>query len=402
MIRGFVDSTAPTYEWTTQSGVTSPYTIEGLEPETDYIVRVKGNFGNDGDSEYTYSAFTTPSQCDVPIDLAATDVKATSATLKWTGYQESFEVQYRKSAVLFKDGFENGLDNWTTIDADGDGRTWVLGSECGGVYLAAGGSLAGGGHNGSGDLVVSGSFSNVEGVGALNPDNYLVSPLVPLGGTAQFYVCAQDASYPEEVFSILVSTAGNTDTSDFTTIESWKLGAAEISPWSSESKNQGNWIKVIVDLSDYAGQSGYVAIRHHDCSDQFMINIDDFAIFPTTTNPWTTVTTTDQSVSIANLDADSDYEWQVRGINESCDGGYTDWSEVVTFTTASVMNGDANGDGEVNIADVTAIINYINNNPPAGFNFDAANANGDEAIDIADVTAVINIINQPQGGNDLK
>jgi peptidoglycan hydrolase-like protein with peptidoglycan-binding domain len=56
--------------------------------------------------------------------------------------------------------------------------------------------------------------------------------------------------------------------------------------------------------------------------------------------------------------------------------------------------GDTNGDGKVDIADVTAIINKINNAPPASFDATAADVNGDGKIDIADVTGVINIINQ--------
>ena len=56
--------------------------------------------------------------------------------------------------------------------------------------------------------------------------------------------------------------------------------------------------------------------------------------------------------------------------------------------------GDANGDGQVNIADVTAIINYINDNEPENFVPKAANVNRDNVINIADVTGVINIINQ--------
>ena len=59
-----------------------------------------------------------------------------------------------------------------------------------------------------------------------------------------------------------------------------------------------------------------------------------------------------------------------------------------------IEKGDANGDGVINIADVTAIINHINGSTPDSFVLSAADANGDGSINIADVTAVINIINQ--------
>ena len=63
-------------------------------------------------------------------------------------------------------------------------------------------------------------------------------------------------------------------------------------------------------------------------------------------------------------------------------------------TAPAIVKGDANGDGHVNIADVTAIINHINLSTPQNFNEQAADANNDGVINIADVTAVINIINE--------
>ena len=52
------------------------------------------------------------------------------------------------------------------------------------------------------------------------------------------------------------------------------------------------------------------------------------------------------------------------------------------------MKGDVNSDGEVNIADVNALIDMIlkGNNTPSG------DVNGDGEVNIADVNAVIDII----------
>ena len=55
--------------------------------------------------------------------------------------------------------------------------------------------------------------------------------------------------------------------------------------------------------------------------------------------------------------------------------------------------GDANGDGVVSIADVTAIINKINGVVTGKFVEKAADVNKDGIISIADVTGVINTIN---------
>ncbi len=57
------------------------------------------------------------------------------------------------------------------------------------------------------------------------------------------------------------------------------------------------------------------------------------------------------------------------------------------------ISGDANGDGEVNITDVTYIIDKINDMPAANFNEKAADLNGDGEINITDVTLLLDIIN---------
>jgi len=61
------------------------------------------------------------------------------------------------------------------------------------------------------------------------------------------------------------------------------------------------------------------------------------------------------------------------------------------FSTERLL-GDVNGDGEVNIGDVTAVVNHIGGNTLDGFNFMAANVNGDGEINIGDVTGIVNII----------
>lgn len=54
--------------------------------------------------------------------------------------------------------------------------------------------------------------------------------------------------------------------------------------------------------------------------------------------------------------------------------------------------GDANCDGEVNVTDVTTVINHILGKPSADLDMHAADANGDGAVNITDVTTIINLI----------
>ena len=174
--------------------------------------------------------------------------------------------------------FDGGMEGWTNIDANNDGYVWVLGSACGGVYLASGASLAGTGHNSSNDMVCSGSYSNATSM-AITPDNYLVSPQKAGYTQIKFYACAQDASYAAEHYGVAVSTNGNTSAADFTTVAEWTMtskgsGINSIGR-DGQTRAQGSWYEKTVDLSSYAGQDIWVAIRHFNCNDMFILNVDD-------------------------------------------------------------------------------------------------------------------------------
>lgn len=92
--------------------------------------------------------------------------------------------------------------------------------------------------------------------------------------------------------------------------------------------------------------------------------------------------------------AGGDYEYLVKAIYT--DGTQSVWSNVqyVTLTgeSATTLNGDVNGDGEVNIVDVTALIDYLLGQPGSNFNYDIADVNHDGEINIVDVTAIIDIL----------
>ena len=66
------------------------------------------------------------------------------------------------------------------------------------------------------------------------------------------------------------------------------------------------------------------------------------------------------------------------------------WTPPVT-----VLVGDVNGDGNVNIADVTALIDYLLSGDAQNIHLDAADVNGDTEVNIADVTALIDQLLSP-------
>ena len=60
--------------------------------------------------------------------------------------------------------------------------------------------------------------------------------------------------------------------------------------------------------------------------------------------------------------------------------------------TVTLLPGDVNGDGEVNVTDAVALANYVMGDIPETFYFEAADLNGDEDVNVSDVVALANIV----------
>lgn len=159
----------------------------------------------------------------------------------------------------FEDSADSLPDCWQTVDADGDGYTWnIISSE----------EISFDGMN----SVRSESYRN--GVGALTPDNYLITPSLEItdGDSLYYVVKAIDGNYPAENYSVLVSTTG-TEIADFTD---------EI---FSEVLEDGDYHGRSADLSSFAGQTIYIAFRHYDVTDQFAMVLDAIYLPGVTCNP---------------------------------------------------------------------------------------------------------------------
>ena len=69
-----------------------------------------------------------------------------------------------------------------------------------------------------------------------------------------------------------------------------------------------------------------------------------------------------------------------------------DVSNVVAATPLTSMLGDANGSGDVDVADVITTVNHITGLEPKPFIFEAADMNADQAINVLDVIGIIQSI----------
>ena len=303
-------------EWTVLENVTSPVTMEPLAAGTTYEVQVQGIF-EDGVSGWTEATFTTLPADAMPNNLEVVNVTATTAQVNWAGSQETYNLRYRtagQSSTYFE-GFEYGLasgdfptqSGWTTIDADGDGYTWYTFTPDDNTnqYVFDASCMTSASYMGS----------------ALTPDDWLISPQVKLDGTLSFMVRGQDPSYADEHYAVYVSTGDPTDLTSF----------VELIP---EAVSSGSYQEITADLSAYAGQMGYIAFRHFNCTDMFRVNIDNVTINyggGVEAGEWVVVENVTAPYVIEGLTPETAYEVQVQGVVE--DGWTTNWTAPVLFTT---------------------------------------------------------------------
>jgi hypothetical protein len=93
----FVDDITIVEGGQTIPNVTSPYTITGLNPATEYVWQVKADCGDGDVSPWsTSSTFTTLDLCATPTDLSSADITNNSAALSWTGLADAYDIQYRE------------------------------------------------------------------------------------------------------------------------------------------------------------------------------------------------------------------------------------------------------------------------------------------------------------------
>ncbi len=293
------------YEWTTfDSEATSPYTFEDLTPGTEYMVRVIGDCGEEGESVPSAAiSFTTVATCVVPTDFAATDVTAHTATLVWNGENDSYVVNYRVAAGTqdwINVDFENGLpDGWTNEGAS----SWSVGT---GDYTAATGA-----HGGSYNALIN--------HGTTGDVTYLVSPAIDLSEQSDlslnlWYINRQWVN-DIDGFGIYYRIDGGAWNEIFATTSAH-------SSWTEFSQ--------ALPAGAYAAncQFGFKFTDGYG----YGVGLDDINIsIPTPAGEWMTATANENTVVLSGLVGETTYEAMVQAVCSGDDSSA--FTDIITFTT---------------------------------------------------------------------
>ena len=256
--------------------------------------------------------------------------------------------------------FESGSApaGFTFVDSDNDGNGWE-------VYDF--GTTANG-HNGSDYVITSASYIN--NVGALTPDNWMILPAfdIPAGSDFEltWYEKGQDASYAAEFYSVYINTTGNT-VANFTATTAVLTSTAT-----------GDWVKKTVSLANYAGQTIYIAFRHHNVTDMFYLDIDDMRIgtagAPDLSISGPAIVLMNQPATFTATSNVNTLTWYVDGTQESATGltlTYTFTTDGLHEVVAEATNnaGSAYDTLEINVVDCGGAISSF----PYTENFEAEN-----------------------------
>ncbi|MBO4475141.1 MAG: choice-of-anchor J domain-containing protein [Bacteroidales bacterium] len=171
--------------------------------------------------------------------------------------------------VVFRDFFEDQskASGWTLIDSDGDSYGWEYAANAKDDDMTV---LSGNG------ILYSMSYDFT--AGALNPDNWAITPAIGFtaGNYLSFWVRAQDMSYPEEHYAVYISDKAPGST---ITLSDWTLLHEATFPEGTPCQEYMEYQRYVLPIpSQFENSTGYIAFRHYNCTDQFILNIDEVSV----------------------------------------------------------------------------------------------------------------------------
>lgn len=159
------------------------------------------------------------------------------------------------------------------VDVDGDGNNWMIVDL---LDVDGNGTPLGTSYDNQGDVLFSESYDGVENA-PLTPDNWWVSPSIDLsnasnGITLSLGRASFSVDYPAENYSVYMGSGSDAQTAIANMMAN--------GPIYSETIAVGEeWLVRTADASAFAGESNvYIAVRHHDCTDELFLFVDDITL----------------------------------------------------------------------------------------------------------------------------
>ena len=212
---------------------------------------------------------------------------------------------------------EEEVAQWTFIDADGDGHNWEWG------YMSN--------YSYEGDGVIYSESYSYETWEEFYPDNWAVSPAVELGeGSAvvTLWYCGEDEEYAAEHFQIYAGTEPDIET---------------MVPVSQEYVASGNYSQAEANLSEFAGGTVYIAIRHFNVHEMSALNIDQVEFF---------VNSGEQPPAVIYGDLNGDEEVNISDVIITLRASMG----LIELTDEQFIAADVNGSEDINVADAILIM----------------------------------------------
>ncbi len=188
----------------------------------------------------------------------ATQPSVNTVTLPWT---EHFNVPA-------------AFSNWFAIDSDGDYYNWNLWDPTDPEFTSDIYGVLGA----SDQFVLSASYDDYYG-DALFPNNWLISPIIPTGATSlSWYASAIDPDFSAEHYAVYIIPT----TTDLATFVSNPTAANMV---YEETLSSDVWVTHNVSLAAWTNQSFRIAIRHFNCSDQYVLMFDEISVAGSAVGP---------------------------------------------------------------------------------------------------------------------
>ena len=307
------------------------------------------------------------------VDTAAVTNSAFRADWSPAGDVSSYTLRVNRIAgpgeeittLLMTENFSNvtatsdgGIDISSSLDTYTDNPGWT-GYK---VYVAANQSLK---------------------IGTANAVGYLVSPELELGRTVTVVFNAKNwiGTAGSDGSSVIVSCG---DVSQTITLSDTPTDYTVVLTGCTE-KN--------IKLSMTANKKRFYVYNVSIYNGDLTAKAPQRAVVEEGDSTWRAVSgITDTCYTVQAL-AGGIYEYYVKAIY--IDGSESVWSNIEHVSIVGegeILIGDVNGDGEVNIADVTTLIDYLLGHESDDFDAEAADVKDDGEINIKDVTALIDLL----------